>query len=300
MSNDRSLSEFLNSVIKSMRIWQWPKNLIVFTVPLGIATTDFKIYVNSFYSFIGISLLASSVYFFNDINDIELDRSHITKKYRPIASGKIKLNEAYLVCLALAVLGSFTLQALSLQTLLIGILYLGTNIGYTYKFKYIKFLDVFSVSLLFVMRILIGSTAISIPASIYLLAFIFLASISLALSKRISILNNSMIEDSTRYKSILRDIYSSQNLLRLLIVSSSLSVVTFLFWIAGLKDIDIFSLETLLFAMTGIFMTSILKKIIELSSEGLLEDFVLGVVKSNVLLLRISVALLMLTLGLYV
>ena len=300
MSNDRSLSEFLNSVIKSMRIWQWPKNLIVFTVPLGIATTDFKIYVNSFYSFIGISLLASSVYFFNDINDIELDRSHITKKYRPIASGKIKLNEAYLVCLALAVLGSFTLQALSLQTLLIGILYLGTNIGYTYKFKYIKFLDVFSVSLLFVMRILIGSTAISIPASIYLLAFIFLASISLALSKRISILNNSMIEDSTRYKSILRDIYSSQNLLRLLIVSSSLSVVTFLFWIAGLKDIDIFSLETLLFAMTGIFMISILKKIIELSSEGLLEDFVLGVVKSNVLLLRISVALLMLTLGLYV
>ena len=300
MSNDRSLSEFLNSVIKSMRIWQWPKNLIVFTVPLGIATTDFEIYVNSFYSFIGISLLASSVYFFNDINDIELDRSHITKKYRPIASGKIKLNEAYLVCLALAVLGSFTLQALSLQTLLIGILYLGTNIGYTYKFKYIKFLDIFSVSLLFVMRILIGSTAISIPASIYLLAFIFLASISLALSKRISILNNSMIEDSTRYKSILRDIYSSQNLLRLLIVSSSLSVVTFLFWIAGLKDIDIFSLETLLFAMTGIFMTSILKKIIELSSEGLLEDFVLGVVKSNVLLLRISVALLMLTLGLYV
>ena len=300
MSNDRSLSEFLNSVIKSMRIWQWPKNLIVFTVPLGIATTDFDIYVNSFYSFLGISLLASSVYFFNDINDIELDRSHITKKYRPIASGKIKLNEAYLVCLALAVLGSFTLQALSLQTLLIGILYLGTNIGYTYKFKYIKFLDVFSVSLLFVMRILIGSTAISIPASIYLLAFIFLASISLALSKRISILNNSMIEDSTRYKSILRDIYSSQNLLRLLIVSSSLSVVTFLFWIAGLKDIDIFSLETLLFAMTGIFMTSILKKIIELSSEGLLEDFILGVVKSNVLLLRISVALLMLTLGLYV
>ena len=76
--------------------------------------------------------------------------------------------------------------------------------------------------------------------------------------------------------------------------------MTFLFWIAGLKDIDIFSLETLLFAMTGIFMTSILKKIIELSSEGLLEDFILGVVKSNVLLLRISVALLMLTLGLYV
>lgn len=300
MSNDRSLSEFLNSVIKSMRIWQWPKNLIVFTVPLGIATTDFEIYVNSFYSFIGISLLASSVYFFNDINDVELDKSHMTKKYRPIASGKIKLNEAYLVCLVLAVLGSFTLQALSLQTLLIGILYLGTNIGYTYKFKYIKFLDVFSVSLLFVMRVLIGSTAISIPASIYLIAFIFLASISLALSKRISILNNSMIEDSTRYKSILRDIYSSQNLLRLLIVSSSLSVVTFLFWIAGLKDIDIFSLETLLFAMTGIFMTSILKKIIELSSEGLLEDFVLGVLKSNVLLLRISVALLMLTLGLYV
>ena len=46
MSNNRSLSEFFNSVVKSMRIWQWPKNLIVFTIPLGIAATDFKIYAN--------------------------------------------------------------------------------------------------------------------------------------------------------------------------------------------------------------------------------------------------------------
>ena len=92
----------------------------------------------------------------------------------------------------------------------------------------------------------------------------------------------------------------SQNLLRLLIVSASISVITFLFWIAGLKNIEIFSLETLLFAVTGILMVSILKQIVELSSEGLLEDFVLGVVENKVLLLRIIVALLVLTLGLYV
>ena len=300
MSNNRSLSEFINSVVKSMRIWQWPKNLIVFTIPLGIAATDFKIYTKSFYSFIGISLLASSVYFFNDIRDIELDKSHVTKKYRPIASGKIKLNEAYSICLILSLLGILTLNTLSIQTLFIGVLYLATNIGYSYKFKYIKFLDVLSVSLLFVMRVLIGSTAINIPASLYLLAFIFFASISLALSKRISILSNPKIENTAQYKSILKDIYGSQNLLRLLIVSASLSVITFLFWIAGLKNIEIFSLETLLFAVTGILMVSILKQIVELSSEGLLEDFVLGVVENKVLLLRIIVALLVLTLGLYV
>jgi hypothetical protein len=89
-------------------------------------------------------------------------------------------------------------------------------------------------------------------------------------------------------------------LLRLIIISSSLSVITFLFWIAGLKNIEIFSLETLLFAATGILMASILKKIVELSSEGLLEDFVLGVVENKVLLLRVIVSLLLLTLGLYV
>ena len=300
MSNNRSLSEFINSVVKSMRIWQWPKNLIVFTIPLGIAATDFKIYAKSFYSFIGISLLASSVYFFNDIRDIELDKSHVTKKYRPIASGKIKLNEAYSICLTLSLLGVLTLNTLSIQTLFIGVLYLAANIGYSYKFKYIKFLDVLSVSLLFVIRVLIGSTAINTPASLYLLAFIFFASISLALSKRISILNNPKIENTAQYKSILKDIYGSQNLLRLLVVSSSLSVITFLFWIAGLKNIEIFSLETLLFAVTGILMVSILKQIVELSSEGLLEDFVLGVVENKVLLLRIIVALLVLTLGLYV
>ena len=300
MSNDRSLSEFLNSVIKSMRIWQWPKNLIVFTIPLGVASLDFEIYAKSFYSFLGISLLASSVYFFNDVNDIELDKSHNTKKYRPIPSGKIKLNEAYSICLILSLLGCLILNTLSIQTLFVGILYLATNIGYTYKFKYIKFLDVLSVSFLFVMRILIGSSAVDTPASLYLLAFIFFASISLALSKRISILNNSLIENTAEYKSILKDLYNSQKLINLLIISSLLSVVTFLLWIAGLKNIDIFSLETLLFAGTGLLMVSILNKIIKLSSEGLLEDFVLGVMKNKELLLRIVVALLLLILGLYV
>ena len=107
-------------------------------------------------------------------------------------------------------------------------------------------------------------------------------------------------ENSQKFAEIGKIHENSQKLINLLIISSLLSVVTFLLWIAGLKNIDIFSLETLLFAGTGLLMVSILNKIIKLSSEGLLEDFVLGVMKNKELLLRIVVALLLLILGLYV
>ena len=122
MNNSRAFFEFLNSIVKSMRVWQWPKNLIVFTIPLGIASTDFFLYQRIFYAFFGISLLASSVYFFNDINDIELDRTHPLKKDRPIASGEISLQLAYLISMTLAVVGDPYLLSYLMRLLLLELL----------------------------------------------------------------------------------------------------------------------------------------------------------------------------------
>ena len=300
MSNNRSLSGFLNSVIKSMRIWQWPKNLIVFTIPLGIVSTDFFLYQRTFYAFFGISLLASSVYFFNDINDIELDRTHPIKKNRPIASKEISLQLAYFISIILALLGGFILAQLSNMTFALGIAYLIINITYTYKLKYIKFLDVLSISIMFVIRVLIGSYAIVIPASNYLLGFIFFASSGLALSKRISVLNDPKVQANTEYRSVLNDLYSSTNLVSLLTINSSLSVITFILWIAGLKDVEILSLESIFFSFTAILMILILRKIVHLSTKGLLEDFVIGVIRDKSLLYQIIFSIIFLILGLYV
>jgi len=300
MNNSRSFSEFLNSVVKSMRVWQWPKNLIVFTIPLGIASTDFFLYQRIFYAFFGISLLASSVYFFNDINDIELDRTHPLKKDRPIASGEISLQLAYLISMTLAIVGGSILAQLSNATFALGAAYLFINVTYTYKLKYIKFLDVLSISIMFVIRVLIGSYAIMTPASSYLLGFIFFASSGLALSKRISVLNDSQVQTDTEYRTVLNGLYSSTNLVSLLTINSSLSVITFILWIGGVKDVEILSLESIFFGFTAFLMVLILRKILKLSTRGLLEDFVVGVIKDKSLLYQIVFSLILLILGLYV
>ena len=72
------------------RINQWIKNLLIFT-PLFFShdwnNFNFIFLVYTFFSF---SILSSTVYIYNDLNDYDNDKNHPTKKNRPIASGKIK------------------------------------------------------------------------------------------------------------------------------------------------------------------------------------------------------------------
>jgi len=299
MSKDRSIFQLLFSIIKSMRTWQWPKNLIVFTIPLGTASTDVLLYQTIFYSFLGISFLASSVYFFNDIIDVESDKTHPTKKKRPIASGEISIKLAYLISILLALIGGGTLAYLSTQSFALGLLYLFINIAYTFKLKYIKIVDVVSISIMFVIRVLISSYSVETPASYFLLGFIFFASTGLAISKRVSVLNDQKINVNTYYKNHLSELYNSKELITALNVTLSLSVITFLFWISSLRGASMLSGDSLFFFFAAILMISIIRKIIALSKIGLLEDFVVGVINEKKLLAQILVALILLILGLY-
>ena len=122
-------------------------------------------YQTIFYSFFGISFLASSVYFFNDIIDVESDKTHPTKKRRPIPSGEVSIKLAYLISILLAFVGGGILAYLSSQAFALGVLYLFINIAYTFKLKYIKIVDVVSISIMFVIRVLISSYSVETPAS---------------------------------------------------------------------------------------------------------------------------------------
>ena len=299
MSKNRSIFQLLFSIIKSMRIWQWPKNLIVFTIPLGTASTDILLYQTIFFSFIGISFLASSVYLFNDIVDIESDKTHPTKKKRPVPSGEVSIKLAYLISILLAFVGGGILAYLSSQAFALGVLYLFINIAYTFKLKYIKIVDVVSISIMFVIRVLISSYSVETPASFFLLGFIFFASTGLAISKRVSVLNDKRIDVNTYYKNLLNELYSSKELTTFLNLTSSLSVITFLLWMGTLRDASIVSRDSFFFFFAAILMISILRKIINLSKMGLLEDFVVGVISEKKLLAQILLSLILLILGLY-
>src|SRR5574339_312887 len=94
----------LAALIKTMRIRQWTKNGFIF---FGLIFDKQLFMVEPFLrtvtGFFLFCLISSAVYLFNDIADVEADRNHPEKKFRPIASGKLPVNVALIVAFLLSI-----------------------------------------------------------------------------------------------------------------------------------------------------------------------------------------------------
>ena len=89
---------------KALRVHQWAKNLLLF-VPL---LTSFGFFDPArlraaLLAFAAFSLAASSTYLVNDLRDLEHDRLHPRKRYRPFASGRLSPASGLGAAAALAV-----------------------------------------------------------------------------------------------------------------------------------------------------------------------------------------------------
>lgn len=129
-------------------------------------------------------LLVGAIYLINDISDVERDCRHPMKRHRPLAAGLISSRLAK-VTAALLLLSSLILGAyLGLEFFLILATYLTIQLLYTYRFKEIVILDIFSVSAGFFLRIAGGAVAIQVIISHWLIICSILISMFLALAKR--------------------------------------------------------------------------------------------------------------------
>ena len=127
----------ISNYLLSIRVWQWLKNLVVFTLPIGVGTSDMGLLLVVLQSFFGVSFLSSSIYVFNDIKDINSDRMHPVKKNRPIASGSLKIKNATIFSFFLATVGLVSLYLINLNTFIVGLFYFIFGSFYTFKFKYV-------------------------------------------------------------------------------------------------------------------------------------------------------------------
>ena len=101
----------MKQILKLMRVKHYIKNLLIF-LPLIFSNnmTNINLLIKTFLAFIIFSLITSVVYIFNDLRDIEKDKLHPTKKFRPLASGKIKKVQAYFIIIIL--LGICTISSI--------------------------------------------------------------------------------------------------------------------------------------------------------------------------------------------
>jgi 4-hydroxybenzoate polyprenyltransferase len=173
--------------LRALRVHQWFKNLLLF-VPLLTAFSFQEIdkLLAITLAFFAFSLTASATYMGNDLWDLESDRSHPRKKYRPFASAQISIIKGVALAAGLLVLGLMLAANVSLNFFWMLLLYLMVTITYTWTLKTYVLIDVIVLSLLYTLRIIAGSVAVEVPTSSWLLAFSVFIFFSLALVKRCS------------------------------------------------------------------------------------------------------------------
>lgn len=168
-----------------LRVHQWAKNVLVF-VPLfvGHVFADPKKAAAAAIAFALLCVLASATYMVNDLADLDADRQHRTKRRRPFASGALPLVVG-LVGAPIMIPAALT-AALVLSPQLAGamLVYLALTMTYSFGLKRVPFLDVFVIGVLFTLRIVMGTEAIGLPHSPWLLSFSLAFFLSLALAKR--------------------------------------------------------------------------------------------------------------------
>jgi 4-hydroxybenzoate polyprenyltransferase len=175
----------MKNIFTLIRPHQYVKNLFIF-LPLFFAgqITNPALLINAFLAFVAFSISASAIYILNDYQDIEEDRQHPKKKYRPLASGSISKKGAISLMSIFFIVGISLMAVLSLQAIAILGAYITLNIGYSFHLKHIAILDVTIIATGFVLRLFIGSAVTEIPLSMWIIIMTFLLALFMALAKR--------------------------------------------------------------------------------------------------------------------
>jgi len=140
--------------------------------------------INTLVALILFSTLASSIYIFNDLMDINEDRAHPKKKYRPLASGAVTPKTAKILIALLSISSLAISFVFSVELFLVLFIYCILNISYSLKLKHISILDIFIIATGFVLRLFAGSAVTGIELSMWIILMTFLLAIFLALAKR--------------------------------------------------------------------------------------------------------------------
>jgi 4-hydroxybenzoate polyprenyltransferase len=164
---------------------QWSKNFLVLAALLfsGDFTNGQRI-LHTFIAFFAMSLVSSATYVFNDLVDIERDRKHPRKKNRPLASGAVSKEAGVSIGVGLLLLGLLLAYSLGWGSIAIVSIYLGMQFLYNWKLKRIPIADVFTIAVGFVLRAVLGGTAISVPISGWLLFCTGALALTLGFAKR--------------------------------------------------------------------------------------------------------------------
>lgn len=176
-----------------MRLYQWPKNVIVFAALLFSAGEAWEIQAAGTWwpllwrtaaLFACWCLAASATYLLNDIRDQEADRFHPRKRDRPIPAGTLSTRLAAAAAVVLVVVAVPIALALDMTAGLILGGYTALMAAYSFGLKRVAILDVLILAGGVVARAVSGATAIDVDISPWLYVCSSFGAFFFASSKR--------------------------------------------------------------------------------------------------------------------
>lgn len=197
----------LDGMIKALRPKQWVKNALVVAAPLAAGSEllfTSQVVIDVIIAFVVFCLAASSIYLINDARDVEADRAHPTKRFRPIAAGVLPVGLAYVmagVLIVAAIGGSFFASSGNGLAIVVAV-YIALQLGYCFGWKHQPVIDIALVSSGFMLRAMAGGVAASIVLSQWFLLVAAFGSLFMAAGKRYAELKLSLRSGAKIRKSL--------------------------------------------------------------------------------------------------
>lgn len=176
----------LRAAVETGRPKEWIKNVFVYAGLLFSGElTEPSAIGEATLAFLAFCAISSAGYFVNDLIDVELDRNHPKKRFRPMAAGELSERAAMAIAPLLAA-GAIALAfatvnwAVGLMVLAYGVAQLAYSLG----LKQVVIVDVMVLAGLFILRVAAGASAVDAHASEWLILCTGMLAAFLGFTKR--------------------------------------------------------------------------------------------------------------------
>ncbi len=247
----------LLNFLKLIRVQQWIKNVFVF-VPLLFSHNLFEreYFLITLFAFFVFCLASSAIYVINDLIDIEADRAHPLKKNRPLPSGAVSKPTAVIIFIVILIIIGVLLPNFNYDFIICVASFIILNVLYTFYFKHIVVLDVFSIAAGFTLRVLAGAFVLSIPISSWLILTTMFISLFLGVMKRHSELTLTPEDENSSSRKVLAK-YSLNFADQMATVAAAGVIICYALYTVADRTVSVFSTENLIyttpFVVFGIF-----------------------------------------------
>jgi 4-hydroxybenzoate polyprenyltransferase len=176
----------LRAAIKTGRPQEWIKNILVFAGLLFSGkSTDPQAVLEATLAFVSFCLISSAGYFVNDLVDVELDRKHPKKRFRPLAAGELSEGAAKVIAPTLAAVAiGLAFATVNWQVGLMVVGYGVAQMAYSLGLKQVVIVDVMVLVGLFILRVAAGAVAVDAHPSEWLILCTGMGAAFLGFTKR--------------------------------------------------------------------------------------------------------------------